>query len=367
MASYFVTSYAEAENPSYAARFHDDLTEEVTRQLGRKVDARTCDPTVPTEERRQLVAGAGVFVMLWSSDYFEDHGCLGDWQLFEYRLGRVPAQRRQACLPTRVLVRWRTAASPRPGVPWPRMIAGDVMADYNKDGLYKVVREQSPDSPVYRYVLRQLAGRVGAGLATPLQALAPDEVPPPNLALPRPRPTGSAMSKPIVPQPAKPSASVPAPRALISYAHDETDPEHDKEVRALADLLKRGGINVRFDQYVDDEPQNWLRWMHDEMKAADYMLTVASPAYKRRVEHEEQPGTGRGATWEAGYMLDEVYENWGTWQKRFLRIVFPRFTVADLPTFPGSASVSVYRIDPATGDGDFDRLLSYLKKGPAAP
>ncbi|WP_328934264.1 MULTISPECIES: toll/interleukin-1 receptor domain-containing protein [unclassified Streptomyces] len=366
MASYFVTSYAAAENPSYAARFHDDLAEEVTRQLGRKIDARTCDPTVSAKERRRLVAAAGAFVMLWSSDYFDDDGCIDDWKLFDHRLGRVPAQRRPACMPTRVLVRWRTDGNPRPGVPWPRMILGDVMADYNTYGLYKVVRDQGPGSPAYRDALRQLARQVRAGLATPLPVLSPEDVSPPNPVLPSPRTTGSAMPKSPVPQPANPQVPAP-PRALISYAHDEQDPEHSKEALSLAELLKREGIDVRFDQYVADEPQNWLRWMQAEMADAKYILTVASPAYRRRVELREKQGTGRGATWEAAYMLDEVYDNAGTWQKRFLRIVFPRFTVDDLPSFPGSASVSVYRIDPATGGQDFDRLVAYMKKGPSVP
>ncbi|MFS8201673.1 TIR domain-containing protein [Streptomyces sp. CWNU-52B] len=356
MASYFVTSYGAAENPSYAGRFHRDLSEEVNRRLGRRIEARTCDPTVPAEERRRRVAGADVFVMLWSSEYFHDGGCLGDWELFEYRLGRVPAPRRPACQSTRVLVRWRTAGTPPLGMPRPRMIDGDVTDGYNKHGLYKVVRE-NPDSSAYRNVLGQLADQVLDGLASPLPPLPPDDVPPPAdpPVLPGPRPTVET------PPPAH------RPRVLISYAHDEADPAHAEETKSLAALLKRGGIDVRFDQDVDDEPQNWLRWMHAELLAAEYILTVASPAYKRRVELREQEGTGRGATWEAAYMLDEVYDNAGTWQKRFLRIVFPRFTVADLPAFPGSASVSVYRIDPVTGGADFDRLLAYLKRGPTAP
>lgn len=364
MASYFVTSFAAAENPSYAARFHDDLAREVARQLGKKVDARRCDPNVPAEQRRLLVARTGVLVVLWSPDYFADSGCVGDWTLFEHRLAHVPAQRRPSCSPTRVLVRWRTVDSPPPGLPRPPMIAGDVMADYNKDGLYKVVRK-NPGSSAYQYALRQLAERVRAGMAASLPSLAADDMPLPNAAFPRPRPTGSTVSQPKVSHPAKPPA--PAPRVLISYAHDENDPAHAKEVKSLSELLKRQGIDVRLDQDVDDEPQNWLRWMHDEMKAADYILTVASPTYKRRVEHREKPGTGRGATWEGGYILDEVYEKWGTWQKRILRVVFPRFDVDDLPTFPGSASVSVYEIDPDTGDGHLDRLLRYLRKGPTAP
>ncbi|MFF1722631.1 TIR domain-containing protein [Streptomyces sviceus] len=366
MANYFVTSFAAAEHSLYAARFHDDLAREVARQRGRRVEARKCDPDVPAGERRSLVAETGVLVVLWSLDYFGDGDCADDWALFERRLSHVPAQRRASFLPTRVLVRWRTVDSPPPGLPRPPMIGGDVMADYNKDGLYKVVRH-SPDSSAYQYALRQLAAQVHAGLATDLPSLEVDDLSLPNPVLPGPRPTGSTVSKPKVLHPTRQAMPAPGPRVLISYAHDETDPRHAKEVKSLSELLKREGINVRLDQDVDDEPQNWLRWMQNEMSEADYILSVASPAYKRRVEHREKPGTGRGATWEGGYILDVVYDNWDTWQKRILRVVFPRFNESDLPAFPGSASVTVYRIDPVTGDGHLDRLLRYMRRGPAGP
>ncbi|MGW7418871.1 toll/interleukin-1 receptor domain-containing protein [Streptomyces sp. NPDC054813] len=367
MASCFVTSFAAAENPSYAGRFHEDLAKAVTRLLGRKIDARTCDPTVSAEQRRLLVAGAGALVVLWSPEYFEDRGCVGDWTVFERRLGQVPAARGPAaCESARVLVRWRTAGDPRPGLPRPRprMLGGDVMADYNRYGLYKVVREQSPDSPAYRSALAQLAAGVCSGLAASLPALSLDDTPRSTPLLPRPRPTGSSVPQPNLPQPAKPAT--PAPRVLISYAHDDQDPGHVTEVKSLSELLKNGGIAARLDLDAAHEPQNWLRWMNRELREADFILMVASPAYRRRVEHGEKPGVGRGAIWEGGYLLDHVYDHWDTWEKRILRVVFPRFRDEDLPEFPGSASVTIYRIDPATGDGDLHRLLGYLRTGPSA-
>ncbi|MHB9857826.1 TIR domain-containing protein [Streptomyces sp. YIM S03343] len=389
MASDFVTSFAASENSTYAARFHLDLVREVTRQARRPVTAHECSKAVPPEERCLLVAGTGVLVVLWSSDYFGDPGCLGDWNLFIRRLDRVPVQRREALRrSTRVLVRWRTTDTPLRDVPRPRMFDGDVTADCNRHGLYKVVRDQSPTSPSSGYLsaLREVAGQVRAGLAARLPVLALDDMSRPAPVLPGPRPMSPVSPPPAVPRsaplggstvtlpaelgpavarPARPPAPGSAPRVLISYAHDPRDPGHADEVKALSELLKAGGVDVRLDQDVNDEPQHWRRWMTTELKYADRILMVASPAYRRRVEGREKPGTGRGATWEGEYLLDYAYDNSGTWEKRILRVVFPRFRDDDLPEFPGSASVTVYRVDPVTGDGDLDRLLGYLTKGRA--
>ncbi|MEU6572379.1 TIR domain-containing protein [Streptomyces sp. NPDC046805] len=398
MASYFVTSFADAENPSYAARFHDDLAREVSRQLGRKVDARKCDRTLSADERRSLVAKTGVLVVLCSPDYYDDRGCVGDWVLFQRRLDSIPGQRGPAAAPPmRVLVRWRPVEALPPGLPRPPMIAGDVVDDYNKLGLYRVVREQGPDSSAYGHVLRQLAGLVRAGFTASLPPLPADERLLPEQASPWPCPARSTVPPPRradkvrQPEPIRPSQQVRTPeppvrpsgpilasepirasesvetpsppRVFISYAHEDT--RHRKEVKSLAELLKRAGVDVRLDQDADDEPRNWLRWMQEELNAADFVLTVASPAYRRRVEQRERPGTGRGATWEGGYVLDEVYENPSSWEKRILRVLFPRFDEEALPRFPGSLSVTVYRVDPVTGGDDLDSLLRYLRRGPA--
>ena len=350
MAGYFVTSFAAAEKLSYAARFHQDLITEVSRRASRQVVGHMCGPAVPPEQRRRLIAQAGALVVLWSPDYFEDPACDGDWKLFERRLALVPASRRQdVCHFTRVLVRWRTAAIPRPNVPRPPMFGRDVMADCNKHGLFKVIWEQGPASSAYRSALGELAERVRAALMTPL----------PALGLPAQRPVVH------VPPPDQRPAPRPAPRVLISYAHDPQVPGHAEDVKALARLLKAEGVDVRLDQDADGEPQNWVRWMSEELELADRIIMVASPAYRRRVEGREAPGTGRGATWEGGYLRDYVYTHPGTWEKHLLRVVFPRASDDDLPVFSGSASVTVYHVDPATGDGDLTRLLGYLTKGPA--
>ncbi|GGW44010.1 hypothetical protein GCM10010503_20880 [Streptomyces lucensis JCM 4490] len=369
MASCFVTSFAAAENPAYAARFHDDLAEEVSRLLGRKVDARKCDHTLSADERGSLVAEAGVLVVLCSPDYYLDEGCLDDWKLFQRRLDHVPARRRPARPPERVLVRWHRIDELPGGRPRPPMLTGDVMAPYNKVGLYRVVRNQGPDSSAYRHVLRELAAAVRKGLTAALPPLPAAERVARTAPLPPPRQpsvrTSLTAAVQQAPQTAVTALRESAPLVFVSYAHD--DARHSAEVSSLAQLLKDAGLTVVLDQDVAHEPQIWLRWMADNLEAADFILTVASPAYRRRLKQREQPGKGMGATWEGGYVLDQVYGNPGTWQKRILRVLFPRFGEEALPDFPGSRSATVYLIDPVTGQGDLDQLLGYLRRGSPSP
>ncbi len=159
------------------------------------------------------------------------------------------------------------------------------------------------------------------------------------------------------------SVSADGPRVFISYAHEADGGVHAERVRALWVLLRKHGIDARLDRSAAERPQDWAAWMQREIEAADYVLTIASPAYKRRVEGWEEPGVGEGVAWEAGLIKDVVYRNPTAWYERILRVVLPEVSREDLPAFLGGHTVTHYTVDPIDSVGA-EKLLRYLTGQP---
>jgi hypothetical protein len=159
------------------------------------------------------------------------------------------------------------------------------------------------------------------------------------------------------------SVSPDGPRVFISYAHEVDDGAHADRVRALWILLRRHGIDARLDRPAAERPQDWAAWMQREFEAADYVLTIASPAYKRRAEGAEAPGVGEGVAWEARLIKDMVYRNPTDWYERILRVVLPGGSREDLPAFLGGHTVTHYTVDPIDLAGA-EKLLRYLTDQP---
>lgn len=353
MGNYFITSFADVENDSYAERFHQDLVREVEQQAGAIIAAELCRGGNSPETNRPLMADASVMVSLCSPHYYADRGCGYDWALFERRLGRVPAARTPYGPSARVLVRWRPVSPPL-GLPRPRVNSADAAALYARIGLEGVMIERGWDSDEYYAALRQIAAEVRGG-----REVSPPVLPARDSLDVQP---AFPLADPVdLPAPRRPDPEAAAqPRIFISYAHDKNDPGHKKRVAALATLLRRNGVNAVLDQDAARQPQNWARWMDTECEAADFIVMVASPAYKRRAELREVKGVGRGVMWEGSYIWDYVYDNPREWQRRVLRVVFPEHGERDLPKFPGSTSTTYYAIDPERGGHDLDLLLDYV-------
>ncbi len=99
------------------------------------------------------------------------------------------------------------------------------------------------------------------------------------------------------------------PRVFISFAH-ESD-EHRAIVRKLADWLTDHGVETITDHpYVDRPPPiGWPAWMQHSIEDASIVLVVCSPHLKLRYEKREEPGIGRGATFEGAIVTQEMYDN----------------------------------------------------------
>jgi tetratricopeptide (TPR) repeat protein len=105
------------------------------------------------------------------------------------------------------------------------------------------------------------------------------------------------------------------PAVFISYSHDS--PEHEAKVLALADRLRADGIDAVLDQYESSPPEGWDLWGQEQVQAARFVLVVCTPTYRRRFDGEEEPGKGLGATSEAGYIRQLLYNAGGVNEKFF--------------------------------------------------
>jgi tetratricopeptide (TPR) repeat protein len=96
-------------------------------------------------------------------------------------------------------------------------------------------------------------------------------------------------------------------KVFISYSHDSE--EHKTRVRALADDLRRDGLECTIDQYQDSPPQGWPKWMARQIREADFVLVVCTQTYYHRVIGEEKKGRGKGAKWESTLAYQVLYDN----------------------------------------------------------
>src|SRR3954469_11292932 len=96
-----------------------------------------------------------------------------------------------------------------------------------------------------------------------------------------------------------------APRVFVTYSHDS--PEHKDQVLRFGTFLRtRVGLDVRLDQWYDNNRRDWSLWAIEHLKDADYVLVIASPEYKRRADGMAAPDEGRGAQFEAAMLRDAL-------------------------------------------------------------
>jgi SEFIR domain len=64
-------------------------------------------------------------------------------------------------------------------------------------------------------------------------------------------------------------------RVFITYSHDSS--EHRHRVLALAERLRKDGVDAHLDQYVAGTPaKGWPRWMEDRLEWAQFVLVICT-------------------------------------------------------------------------------------------
>jgi hypothetical protein len=160
-----------------------------------------------------------------------------------------------------------------------------------------------------------------------------------------------------VPEPTVSSAV----RVFISYARD--DRKHARRVRRFWKFLREVGIDARLDAPAGEEPQDWPIWMRREIRAARYVLVIASPQYRLRAEGDVPPDVGRGVQWEARQLRDEMYEDHVAARLRLLPVVLPGCSADDIPDWMGRYSATHYTVAKYTVSGA-EKLLRYVTGQP---
>lgn len=154
-----------------------------------------------------------------------------------------------------------------------------------------------------------------------------------------------------------------ATRVFISYAREDGEPEHEAAVRRLWAFLRDNGVDARLDVSAGGERQDWPLWMLNEVRSARFVLIIGSPAYRRRGDGEASPAEGRGVQWEAALIREEVYADRTAALRRFVPVILPGRSVADLPMWLGPISTSHFDLTKFPA-GDTERLLRLLTDQP---
>jgi hypothetical protein len=79
-----------------------------------------------------------------------------------------------------------------------------------------------------------------------------------------------------------------APRVFVSYSNDSR--EHADRVLALANRLRRDGIDTIRDHYETSPPEGWTRWMVRQIETADFVLMIFNETYEKRLSGKEAQG-----------------------------------------------------------------------------
>ncbi|MBT2421601.1 toll/interleukin-1 receptor domain-containing protein [Streptomyces sp. ISL-22] len=150
------------------------------------------------------------------------------------------------------------------------------------------------------------------------------------------------------------------PHVFISYAWENE--KHKSSVGELARLLRNGGADVWLDDIEAERGPQWARETADEIETADFVLVIASPAYKRRAAGEEEPGTGRGVVWESRLLMEFAFTHEQDWPDRVLNVVLPGGTAEDIPFFLLPNSRHRYELRALTHQGVRPLLNRLLRR-----
>lgn len=180
------------------------------------------------------------------------------------------------------------------------------------------------------------------------------------------QPDSFAVRLPGAPEPEVPAtpAGDGRPRVFVSYAQES--PAHKKAVMKLCRLLRRTGVDVRVDQDGLERRRNWDAWTTTQLLRSDYVIVVASPAYKAVGDGELTDETRhRGVRSEYTRLADLVHRERELWTRKVLPVVLPGRSPDEIPLTFLPAIADHYVLSAITADAAAD-LLKVLFTDPAA-
>jgi SEFIR domain/Sigma-70, region 4 len=154
----------------------------------------------------------------------------------------------------------------------------------------------------------------------------------------------------------------PAPTALVSWAH--SDSEWQATVVEFTYKLRELGIAADADLFhLHDRAVVWTTYGPRAIEESEFVLILASPAYKARWEGTNPPGTGAGAAREANTLKAGFDDDQGAFHRKVKVVVLPGATTADIPT---ELRAAAQRFEIASiNEAGLEDLLRTLTNQPA--
>ena len=142
-------------------------------------------------------------------------------------------------------------------------------------------------------------------------------------------------------------------RVFITYSHDS--PEHRHRVLALAERLRKDGVDAQLDQYVAGTPaRGWPRWMEDQLDSSEFVLVICTETYRQRFLGREEPNKGKGADWEGSLITSELYHTRSDTNK-FVPVLFNH---QDEPFIPRPLSGHTHYL--LSSEDNYAKLYAFL-------
>ena len=138
-------------------------------------------------------------------------------------------------------------------------------------------------------------------------------------------------------------------RVFISYAHESA--AHVEAVRTFWILLRTLGVDAHLDRPAAERRDDWPLWMLREVRAAEFVLVIASAAYRVHAEGTAHSGQGRGVQFEATLIRDEVYRQSEAASRKLIAVRLPGADADDVPAFLGPHTGTVHVVDAITPGG----------------
>jgi hypothetical protein len=119
----------------------------------------------------------------------------------------------------------------------------------------------------------------------------------------------------------------------------------------FCEFLRSFGVDIRLDDFAGNDRRDWTLWAIHEVLAADFVLVIASAAYRRRAEGGAPAGAGDGVAGEAAFLRDRLAYDRETWQHDRQDLALPGGRVDEIPLFLSPYSSSRYEVTAFTADG----------------
>lgn len=146
------------------------------------------------------------------------------------------------------------------------------------------------------------------------------------------------------------------PKVFISYAWETED--HRAWVKSFADKLLSDGIEAILDLYDVNPGDRLPQFMEQSVSAADYVLIVCTPTYKKKAD-----GRMGGVGYEGHIISNELYSKSN--ERKFIPLLKEGEPGESMPSFlAGKLAIDLREGLDAAGYDDLRATLFHLKRKP---